>query len=110
MLVTSKATVVGILKPAEVRRIRSASRTTTAFADHVPLCRVYSTSFFLPSIEIYTGHAVLHRAIHRMYLASLAHAKKPTAHNDFATAWRDGTISCGPSGRNSRGDLQREGL
>lgn len=108
MLVTPEA-AVGILKPAEVRRDSSASHITTAFADLAPLCRVYNTSFFLQPTEIHADHAVLHRAIHRMYLASLAHAVKPTAHNDYVTAWRDRTISCEPLGRNSRGDLQREG-
>ena len=56
MLVTSQAAAVGILKPAEVRRDSSASHTTTAFVDLAPLCRVYNTSFFLPSIETSTSY------------------------------------------------------
>ena len=91
MLVTPKAAVVGILKPAEVRRILSASHTTTACADHALLCRVYNTSFFPPSIQRQSGYAVLRRAIHRIHLASLAHAKRTTSHTHFATAWRDKT-------------------
>lgn len=108
MLVTPTAAVVGILKPAELQRISSASHTTTACADHAPLCRVYNTSFFPPSIQLHTGFAVLQRAIHRIYLASLAHAKKTTAHTHFATAWRDGTTPREPSRHDSQGDLQRE--